>query len=185
MSHAIDFDGLHEKLFLLRHLSLGSEAYCRQEGIGSDADIGEGEADAYWGWLKALLGNYLIECAVKLRMIQEFCTASGFEEELVNFERSALEGLELGLIHEGDFALSVRETTNKIIHATRATIDFVPTVDTPAFRHWDGYYHLYGKKGTHNWHLSLAVYSWSKAVSAYLDELQFSELTLYMGQDWA
>lgn len=185
MSHAIDFDGMQEKLFLLRHLSLGSKAYCREEGIGSDADIGEGVSDIYWGWLKALLGNYLIECAVKLRMIQEFCAGSGFQEELDSFERSAVEGLEIGLIHEGDFPLSIRETTNKIIHGTRATIDFVPGDAAPSFRYWDGYYHLYGRRGSSDWHLALAVKSWSKAVSAYLDELQFSELTLNMGQDWA
>jgi hypothetical protein len=186
MSHAIDFDGMQEKLFLLRHLSLGSKAYCREEEIGSDIDIGEGEFDSYWGWLKVVLSNYLIESAVKLRMIQEYCAKDGYAEELASYERTAMKGLSLGTIHQGSFTISVRETTNKIIHATRATIAFTEEPGGHGtYRHWDGYYHLYGKKGSADWHLALDVNAWSKAVSIYLDELQSNELTLYMGQDWA
>lgn len=186
MSHAIDFDGLQEKLFLLRHLSLGSEAYCGEEEIGSEADICEGEFDFYWGWMKVVLSNYLIECAVKLRMVQEFCTNNGYEEELKQFEESALEGLEIGIVYQGNFQLSVRETTNKIIHATRATINFKESEGAiRAFKHWDGYFHLYGRRSSSGWHVAVAINSWAKAVASYLDELHSSELTIYMGQDWA
>jgi hypothetical protein len=186
MSHAIDFDGLQEKLFLLRHLSLGSINYCKEENVGSNIDIGEGEFDSYWGLLKVLLSNYLIESAVKLRMIQEFCTKNGYDEELSNIEKNAIEGLNLGSILEGSFKLTIRESTNKIIHATMATIEFSESNGIKhAFKHWDGYYHLHGNKGKASWHLALNVNSWAKAISAYLEELESNELTIYMGQDWA
>jgi len=186
MSHAIDFDGLQEKLFLLRHLSLGSRSYCSEEELGSEIDVGEGEFDSYWGLLKGILSNYLIECAVKLRMIQEFCAKNGYAEKLSNAEIVALAGIVIGRIEKGNFPLSIRETTNKIIHSTRAIISFSKE---PAkhgeYRFWSGYYHLQGTKGAADWQLAIDVNSWAKAVSIYLKALESNELTLYMGQDWA
>jgi hypothetical protein len=60
MSHAIDIDGLQETLFILGHLSLGSKNYCREEEIGSDIDVGEGEFERFWTfWARAQPTRFL------------------------------------------------------------------------------------------------------------------------------
>jgi hypothetical protein len=186
MSHAIDLDGLHEKLFILQHLVYGSQGYCVSEGITDEEEAGYTEFQSCWGWTKAIVSNYLIECAVKLRMIQEFCARNCDADELNAMEQNAMGGLVIGRIHEGTFRLTVREACNKIIHATRATIVFGSTDESAgSVQHWDGQYNLTGTQGNHQWSLQLDVASWAKAAAHYLELLETSEKTIYLGQDFA
>ena len=55
MSHAIDFDGLEEKLFVLRHLVHGAPSYCAHEDIGTEIDAGYESFDGYWGTTKSII----------------------------------------------------------------------------------------------------------------------------------
>jgi len=79
------------------------------------------------GRLKVLLSNYLIECAVKARMIQEYCSKDDYDDELAKFEQEAVGELSLGKVAEGNFKLTLREASNKIIHSTSAIIEFKNT----------------------------------------------------------
>lgn len=184
MSHAIDFDGLYEKLFLLRHLVHGATTYCVAEDIRSESEADIYSYDGYWASLKVLLSNYLIESAVKARMIQEFCQIND-DGELIEFEKEAVETLSIGTVIEGDFRLTLREASNKIIHSTRARIEFkeINTVGG-SYQAWDGKYHLYGKHRKDEWHLALDVDGWAKAMSLFLEILSDNEITLDMGQDF-
>lgn len=185
MSHAIDFDGLDEKLFLIRHLVHGAAAYCAAEDMQSEDEAGYEFFDGYWGRLKVLLSNYVIESAVKARMIQEFCEKND-EGELKEFEKEAVGILTLGKVLEGDFKLTLREASNKIIHATSAIIELKDTdVCGTSYKAWDGKYHLYGKHGKKDWHVELNVEDWAKAMSSFLEVLADNEKTFYMGQDWS
>ena len=47
MSHAIDIDGLDEKLFLIRHLVHGAATYCVAEDIRSENEAGYEFFDDY------------------------------------------------------------------------------------------------------------------------------------------
>lgn len=47
MSHAIDFDALDEKLFLLQQIVLASERYCEERKVGGESDAGDAEHDVY------------------------------------------------------------------------------------------------------------------------------------------
>ncbi len=186
MSHAIDFDGLDEKLFILRHMVHGAPAYCVIEDIGSEIDAGDESFDGYWGRLKVLLSNYLIECAVKSRMIQEYCSKDDVEGEISKFENEAVCELSLGQVVEGSFKLTLREASNKIIHATSAIVEFKEIdQEGSSYKCWDGKYHLYVTHGKAQWHVELCVESWAKAMSAFLEILADNEKTFYMGQDWS
>lgn len=186
MSHAIDFDGFVDKLFVLRHLVHGAPSYCVSEDIGTEIDAGDESFDEYWGRLKGLSSNYLIECAVKARMIQEYCSKDDYDDELTKFEQDAVGKLSLGTVREGDFKLTLREASNKIIHSTSAIIEFKNTnTEGSSYKYWDGKYHLHGTHRNKQWHVELCVESWAKAMSAFLEILADNEKTFYMGQDWS
>ena len=97
MSHAIDLEGLYEKLFLLQHIAHGSLSHCRSAKVVLEDPDFDPEFDpnfkTIWSLTKTLVSNYLIECAVKLRMIQEFC-AKHFEADDLNMleERANRQG---------------------------------------------------------------------------------------------
>lgn len=186
MSHAIDLDGIREKLFVLRHLALGTKEYCRVEEITSEVELSGDFFNDYWGQLKVLLSNYLIEIAVKIRMIEEYCLKNGYKDEIRTFEKEATSGLALGKIHSGSFSLSIRESSNKIIHATRAYFEF------KKFKHnseelqcWNGNYNFEGHKNGKEWHFELYIDNWCNALTEYLNHLEESEFTIEIGQDYA
>ena len=185
MSHAIDLDGVQEKLFILQHLAYGSPGFCRSERITSQVEAGYTEFDSCWGWTKVIVSNYLIECAVKLRMIEEHCSHKTEAENLEALEKKAMSGLVVGHIHEGKFKLTVREACNKIVHATTATIDFSVQEEEPNdIQSWDGQFNLTGIQNEKPWRFQLDVAAWAKAASRYLELLQDKEYTLDLGQDF-
>ena len=83
MSYAIDFDALDEKLFLLQQISLASEKYCEEDMVGSELDHGDSNFDIYWGWIKGIVSNYLIECAIKTRIFQDFLVENKTKLDLI------------------------------------------------------------------------------------------------------
>ncbi len=181
MSHAIDFDALDEKLFVLQHLVLASSSYCEQRGIGTESDEGDGAKDEYWGWVKALTSNYLLECAVKTRVFHDFLTASRFEHELKKLDAEAREGLTIGVARKGSFPATLRETCNKIIHATHVILVWN---EESKHHYWSGKMLLTGAKGTEEWELELHVGQWARAMARYHESLSQSEGRIYAGQDW-
>ncbi len=186
MSHAIDFDGISERLFVLQHLVHGSQAYCAGEGITAEMLEDDEPFQNAWGWTKALTSNYLIECAIKLRMVHDYCSKQADASAIQDLEKQAAGSVSIGRILKGSFPLTVREACNKIIHATHATISFVPSSNSkPPTLSWDGLYNLYGSQGARDWHLELDVARWANVASRFLWLLERDERTLYMGQDHA
>ena len=186
MSHAIDIDGTSEKLFLLQHLAFGSEAYCRSEGVLSTEHSGYAEFQSPWGWTKAVVSNYLIECAVKLRMIQEYCAKRRDSGELAELDKAATLSLHIGQVHEGGFHLTFRESCNKIVHATNARMEFTaPDGSSDGLHCWDGQMHLVGDQYGKPWSLQLSVAHWAKASLRYLDSAEEQGLLDELGQDWS
>jgi hypothetical protein len=185
MSYAIDFNSLDEKLFLLQQIALASEKYCEQGMIGSELDIGDEAFDIYWGWIKSIVSNYLIECAIKTGIFQDYLAENQTDVDLAQIDTQARDNLILGIVHEGKFTLTLRESCNKIIHASKTMPSWnEKVVGDIVFKYWSGCFHLYGSRGKKNWHLELNVNSWAKAMSRYHDILSFSEGRIYIGQDW-
>jgi len=184
MSHQLGLDSVYEKLVLLEHFAFGSQQYCSARLIGSEDDQGDGELDKYWGWLKGIVSSYLIECAVRVRMLQD--TVRGEDAtQLARLDKQAASNLTIGTIVEGDFRLSLRETCNKIIHAQKAVPEWRLTVNGGTqYKSWSGDYSLLGAKGARDWELRLHVAPWAHAMSQFLDAAESAELTHYVGQDW-
>jgi hypothetical protein len=184
MSHLIDFDAIEEKLFVLEQIAHASETYCEREMIGSELDIGDYAFDMYWGWIKGIGSNYLIECAIKTRIFQDYLSENNPEIDLSDIDTQALNNLNIGVIHDGAFALTLRESCNKIIHAIKAYPAWSEqTVGGNLFKYWNGSFHLHGRRGNRNWHLELNVRNWAKAMTLYHRMLSSLEGRVYMGQD--
>ncbi len=118
-------------------------------------------------------------------MFQDYLSESNTEINLSNIDTQARNNLSLGIIHGGTFQLSLRESCNKIIHATKAYPDWSEkAVNGKSFKYWNGSFHLKGSKGSVNWHLELYVGNWAKALGRYHDALSSLEGRIYMGQDF-
>jgi hypothetical protein len=185
MSHAIDIDGTAERLFILQHLAYGSKDYCTSEGILSLEHTGYAQFQSPWGWTKSVVSNYLIECSVKLRMVQEHCSKRREADALSKLDQEATLALTIGYVHEGGFRLTLREACNKIVHATWVRMDFTAADgSTEGMHFWDGQSHLFGELQGNDWHLQLDVANWAKAGMRYIGLAQEEGLLDELGQDW-
>jgi|GEM_PF-3248775 hypothetical protein len=184
MSHAIDIDGIQNTLFVLRHLSHGTEKYCIRDEIKDEYDLNLEFFDGYWGRLKVTLSNNLIEVAAKVRMIEEYCRYQGYKDKLKQFEEEATGKRQLGIVKKGRVNLSLREASNKIIHATHAEVNFKSVIYLKnEYLCWDGAYSLFGQHSGKDWEVVLDVESWAKSLSAFLELLEESEIVNSMGHN--
>jgi len=185
MSHQLDFDGMAEKLILLQHFSSGSRSYCADRLTGSTSDQGAGALDDYWGWVKTIVCNYSIDCAIKFRILQD--TIKG-QSDVVAFEQldsQAQTGLTIGLVAQGTFDLTLRESCNKIIHARRVIPQWLDSrAKGKRFKYWNGTVEYGGDRGGKKWIVILNVSDWSRAMERFLLEFQSSDAFHYVGQDW-
>lgn len=184
MSHQLGLDSVYEKLVLLEHFVFGSQRYCGIRLTGADQDERGVSIDDYWSWVKGIVSSYLIECAVRARILQD--TVRGdHAQKLADLDALARSGLPVGTIIAGEFSLSLRESCNKILHATKAVPEWRRTTDGGVeYKYWGGDYRLSGTRQEEPWELTLHVAPWARAMAKYLDEAESAELTFYVGQDW-
>ena len=183
MSHSIDLDGISEKLILLQHYSLGSKKYCEERFIGGAKDTGNYELDKYWSWTKGIVSNYILECSIKLRVIQDTFRKSS--QELKLFDGKACKNLTIGIITTGNFKLNLRETSNKIIPALNVKpIWIIVKTEKSDFQYWTGEFELSGNHNGKDWVIKLNVYEWAKAFENFIELFESSELEYELGQDF-
>lgn len=192
MSHSVDLDGILEKLVLLQHFSFGSEEYCRDRLIGSIEDQGGYEEDNYWGWTKSITSNYILECSIKLRVIQDTFNIndrvledsnSGTDINLNLFDQKACNKLIIGEIVYGNFKLSLRESCNKIIHAVNVKPLWVRNSNNGIdYQYWNGKIQLTGAHGKTKWQMILDVAQWARAYENFIELLEKTDH--YLGQDF-
>lgn len=175
MTHSFDFVGVSEKLFILQQLQAASRDYCRSSGICEDSyPYGHDNWKDYESKIKPIVSGYMIEIAAKVRILQD--SMSGQIRPLI-FERAdmyALENIPLGTVHAGGFMLSVRESCNKIIHATRVELSWLTRnrkTKSNAYTQWSGAVNLFGARSGNSWHLELDVTAWCVAIDVYLDHV--------------
>lgn len=172
MTHSFDFIGVSEKLFILEQLHAASREYCRNYGICQGSyPYGHDDWNDYEHKIKQIVSGYMIEIAAKVRILQD--TLKGKLDPVVfrRADKYALDDIPLGRVHSGDFCLSVRESCNKIIHATRVELHWVTRNKKTlnAYTFWSGAVNLFGRKASNNWHLELDVSAWCASVETYTD----------------
>jgi hypothetical protein len=174
-----------EQLVLLQHFAHGSEQYCRERLIGSANDPGDGALDQYWGWVKGLVSAYTLECSVRLRVLLDAVAGKPEADMIASLDATARSGLVIGRVVDGKFELTLRETCNKIIHATKVIPVWTTDIERDVkFKYWSGKYDLSGTKGDESWRLILHVAPWARSIERFLSEAEATELTFYVGQDW-
>lgn len=170
MPHVLNIDGTSENLFHLQMLVHSSKSFCAKHQI-SYGDYGNAEFDWYYyfGWLKTSISEKLIESAIKLRMMLDLLHDPDniqHSGDLKRYETDAISGIQLGTIHKGSFKLTLRETFNKIIHATEIKLDWE---EEGNFQWWTGNVILFGSKGSEEWELELNIESFAIAANRYID----------------
>lgn len=172
MSYSLDFIGLNEKLFLLRHLIAGTKEYCRRERL---FEVPESEDWInYAGRLRHLVSNDLIESAAKFRVIQDSALPQVSSEFRRGLESEYQAGRRIGSVLVGEFQLDLRESCNKIIHATKFDLVFQNARDARLrylYTYWNGICRFSGKYQSKTWVVALDVYRWAEAMDSYLERL--------------
>jgi hypothetical protein len=175
MSHSLDFVGLNEKLFLLRHFIAGNKEFSRREQHyqGTQSSVSE-DWDNYAGRLRYIVSNDLIEIAAKLRVIQDAVASQVPADYLRTLDIECMNGKSIGTVLAGDVTLSLRESCNKIIHANNFNLVFQnarSTVPRHVYTYWKGICQLAGTHSKKHWLVALDVYRWADAMDYFLEEL--------------
>lgn len=171
MTHSLNFSDISEKLFILKQLQSASREYCRNIGISQNEDSCDWLD--YERFILPIVSGYMIEVAAKIRIFQD-----SFKKEIDSSVFSAandavIKSCPVGKVYSGDFKLTVRETCNKIIHATRFELKWVTrnSKTYEKYSYWSGLINLFGEKGANEWHLELDSTAWCVAIDDYLDEI--------------
>ncbi len=174
MPHLIDFDKLECDLFVLQHAAYGSKEFCERFGLNSDSCGGDYEWWEYKGLLKSHVSNTIIETAVKVRMLQDFAKHEDFGVDLKAIDSDSRKGLSIGKICGVSSPLSLRESCNKIIHATEASMEWVHSRNGQDIEFWSGVYELSGENKGANWNVELQIPDWCTSMIRFNKIIQES-----------
>jgi len=172
MPHLIDFDGLEHDLFVLQHTAYGGREFCEKFDLNPDCYGGDYEWWEYQGLLKSYVGNKIIESAIKMRMVQDFAKHDDDEFDLNAFDIDARKGLVIGMISGVSTPLKLRESCNKIVHATEARMQWINSKDKPEVEYWSGVYELFGENRGTAWQVDLNVPEWCTAMIRFNKTMQ-------------
>jgi len=174
MPHAIDFDGLERKLFLLQHVAYGSLHFCGSIELTRDGNYGDYEWWEYKGLLKSFVSNTTIESAIKVRILLDFIKSDEHEIDLIGLDSQVREGLSIGQFIGDNQELSLRESCNKIVHATEAMLQWAEDEKgkESSFDYWNGKYSLWGELNQNKWEIELCIISWCTAMIRFNKEIQ-------------
>ena len=103
-------------------------------------------------------------------MVQDFISASGSDVDLAAIDEESREGFNIGIVHAGNVNLTVRESCNKIIHATKVDFNWTEVnlrKTKKKAEYWNGGYHLHGKLGRATWHIELDMHAWARAMENF------------------
>lgn len=175
MPHAFDFDSVEARLLTLHHVALGSQPFCARFKVDRISDPpGEYEWWEYTGHLKSLVSSTLIDAAVKIRMLQDFAKHEDEELDLDAMQTNAVQGLRIGSVPPANGTISLRQSCNKIIHATGARLIWRESPsDSKKYEYWTGAYHLFGSgQSGANWEVVIDVPDWCTAMIRFNKDFQ-------------
>jgi hypothetical protein len=170
MPHAINIDGISESLFVLQNLAHASRSFCRTHKIAlGNETCGDFDWDYYFGWLKSLSCDHLIQVSTKLRMLEDILKANEEDLDFAKLDGAARKGLAIGRFDGNKRTLTLRESWNKVIHATDTQLDWRDEQD---YQYWTGCVWLSGKRSTEEWKIALHIEPFARASARYLEELE-------------
>ena len=166
MPHVIDFEEIENKLFLLQQLCYSGYSYCNEYQIASesnDSSVIRGDWIRYSSRLNVLISNYLIECAIKTRIMKEYL----YNKDVINtreIEKEVIDGSVLGVFKNKSELTSIHKACNKIVHAIEVKPEWKTgkNEEGEEFEYWGGDVILVGEHHGDKWELNL-----------YVDELSF------------
>lgn len=186
MSHIIYDRVVLEHLFHLEQMAHGSLACVKflgdtldnskaHEYMQSEAETEvygySGIVEGYWDNVQKLVSDYLIQCATRTRIMQDFSDFSAEDPEYCPDKESFDKFPTAAKILQGDFKLSLRECCNKIIHAKN--VDLVKEAEASTnLEYWNGLCVLSGSKSKHTWKLELNIRVWVLAMRHYYSVTQ-------------
>lgn len=179
MPHSINTDEINQSVFILQNLCFASHAFCKKYEIDEYSESEkEFNWDYYYGLLRPLVSEHLLQCAIKFRVLQDVVRENDEEINFADLDGYACNDLILGILNGDNSMLTVREACNKIIHATEISLDWTP-IDNKAdidegkaSYFWSGIVKLRGKKGNSKWELSLHIEDFCIALSRLLSILE-------------
>ncbi|WP_049628932.1 hypothetical protein [Cellvibrio sp. pealriver] len=186
MSHIIYDRVVLEHLFLLEQMAHGSLACVKFLGsfldnskthdyLQSEAETAVygygGVAEGYWDNVHKLVSDYLIQCATRTRIMQDFSDFSTEDPEYCPDKESFSKYPTAAKILQGNFNLSLRECCNKIIHAKNVELIMEIEASTK-LKYWNGFCILSGSKLKNTWKLELNISVWVIAMRHYYDVTQ-------------
>ncbi|WP_212612216.1 hypothetical protein [Ectopseudomonas oleovorans] len=170
---------MEEKLFLLQQLSCASQvnAEWKSKCLTSQKEENwqfselENELDQDFAFTETLVSNYMIDIAVKTRIFQDYFKENHFECGFSQLEKSAIEyvGGDIGSVIVGDFALTLRESCNKIIHAKKFKL--LKSHISPSNSFWSGVCELQGDFNKNEWQVNINVKEWAASLWHYHENL--------------
>ena len=171
MPYHFDLDGITHDLFMLQSLIHGSRSFCKKHQIryySEDDDRGEFDHEYYFFNLKSVVSKISIEASIKLRMAQDalkvYAVENDVDVDLLYSEPA--KDLVLGQVLEGSFSLTLRESLNKIIHATETQLCWNDGSD---YKWWNGSILLSGARGSSDWKLELDLEQLCIAIHRYIE----------------
>lgn len=190
MPHRVDFDSIHQNIFVLLNIAYGAKEFSRSHDLSSEDDYPI-TGSYYVGWLKYTLSEKLIDTAVKTRIILDMVRAEekryqadgepySVDTRKLDDEISAKYNI-AGSLDPGA-SISIRDCCNKIIHA----LDIRPLYEdgddehyfdeeSPTkrqWKYWDGSLDLSGLKGSDEWHYEFHVSHFCSALEELISELE-------------
>lgn len=174
MSHSFDFMGLSEKLFLLRDLADGTREFCKKEQLFEGPIHYEDDWSMYYLRTRSLVSSRLIELAANMRIVEDTCKHQETYSDIRELDALCRDQGSIGIVLRGNFELSLRESCNKIIHATEFDLAISNARSSkPYYRYsyWNGCCVLKGRHSNQPWHIELNVHEWCGAIDCFMDEL--------------
>jgi hypothetical protein len=175
MSHFFDLHGMHQQLFRLSHLAVGSRKYAQRNLLerGDDNDA-QSDWGVYYLHIRNAVSNDLIELATKVRVAQDAMLDRLESREIREIDEGSIGSTPIGTVLSGSFRLTIRESCNKIIHAKQVALEIGASRSAkPAFRYnfWNGRCRLRGTQGGQPWEIDLDVFEWCQSMTAFAEEM--------------
>lgn len=167
---------------LIEHIAQGSYAYCDNHEVGRNiSKYGIDAWQEYSVQIKQVISNLVIECAIKIRIIEDTLKELGSNTDFRSKDIEARENATIGEVITGNVDLTLRESCNKIVHASSVSLLWSEKQNgsNMPIEYWNSYIELYGTHFNRDWRIKLNLEEWAQALSWYLfliDEVENVEL---------
>jgi hypothetical protein len=106
-------------------------------------------------------------------MLQDLAQKESEDVDLPAIDQDACTNLSIGIVVKVVINLSLRESCNKIVHATEARMCWASTsLSKGASEYWNGKYALWGDNRGNKWEVELDIEAWCISMIRFLKLIQ-------------